>query len=332
MIKLSLVIDGNYLLYLSVFSLNNDVNLYTDLPTLLKKSLNILINKFHFEHIYFVSDSRQSWRKQFYKDYKGGRERDEKINWNEIFKIYDKFKSELTKPNITLHEINFLEGDDMVNYIVKKNNSLGISNLVISSDKDLHQLLAFNLNLNYINIITNFSHSDLKIYLPQNYNVFLNFVESNTNSSIFDLNDDNDFVDLMKDYIESSKIKEISAEQSLFVKIVSGDIGDNIQSVCLLPMKTDPKKLRGIADAGAYKVYQLYKDTYKDEIDFNSDIFIDNLLYIIRYYKKIDQSNLSLIDDIKAKIKNNIYLIRLDVEYIPEEYKTKMYNEFEFIK
>jgi len=291
-----------------------------------------MCSKFYFEHIYFVSDSRQSWRKSFYSDYKGNRERDEKIDWQEVFKIYDEFKKTIPKTNTTLHEINFLEGDDLINYIVRKNNSLGISNLIISSDRDLHQLLKFDLEKNYINIENNFKSTNLMIYLPENYNVFLNLVEEKAGSSIFDINDDNNFVSLIKDFVQTSKVKEVLAEKSLFVKLVSGDIGYNIQSICLLPMKSNPKKLRGIADAGAEKVYSLYKDTYSGEIDFNSEIFIDNLIYIIRYYKRIDQSNISLIDDIRNKIKNNLLLIKLDIDYIPEKYKNSMIEEFEFIK
>ena len=79
MINLSLICDGNYFLYRAVFILHRLKTLYGDLETLLLNDYNNMTNAYPFNVIYFVSDSKKSWRKAYYPEYKGKRKKEETI-------------------------------------------------------------------------------------------------------------------------------------------------------------------------------------------------------------------------------------------------------------
>lgn len=316
--KVSLVIDGNYLLHKDVYTLINEKTLYGDLPVLLNNNLNNLIKLYPFDTIYFVSDSKLRWRRDYYSEYKQNRVKDDKIDWKFIFQTYDKFKEDIKEmSNINFYEIDWIEGDDIVSYIVRKNNEVGISNFIMASDGDLHQLMNFDLGLEYINIMYNFKLSDERCYLPPNYNIFIDEMRTKSNSSLFDMSEDDEFLDFLEKLINKTKITEVSPEESLFCKMVSGDRKDNVPSVYI-------KGKRGIGKAGSLSIYKLYKETNQEIIDFDSEIFINNLTEIISYSKKITD------EEIKNEIKNNIIrnrkLLRLDENYLPTTLKEQVVN------
>lgn len=316
--KVSLVIDGNYLLHKDVYTLINEKTLYGDLPVLLNNNLNSLIKLYPFDTIYFVSDSKLRWRRDYYSEYKQNRVKDDKIDWKFIFQTYDKFKEDIKEmSNINFYEIDWIEGDDIVSYIVRKNNEVGISNFIMASDGDLHQLMNFDLGLEYINIMYNFKLSDERCYLPPNYNIFIDEMRTKSNSSLFDMSEDDEFLDFLEKLINKTKITEVSPEESLFCKMVSGDRKDNVPSVYI-------KGKRGIGKAGSLSIYKLYKETNQEIIDFDSEIFINNLTEIISYSKKITD------EEIKNEIKNNIIrnrkLLRLDENYLPTTLKEQVVN------
>lgn len=309
---MSLVIDGNYLLYRAVFILHRLKTLYVDLETLLLNDYNNLTNAYPFHIIYFISDSKKSWRKAYYSEYKGKRKKEEKIDWEFVFDTFDKFKENISRRhNCLLYQIDPFEGDDLIAHIVKETNKEGGSNLILSNDGDLHQLLKFSTTDNYINMIYNHKFQDEKIYVPKNYSIFIKYIEDTTEGDIFDLNDDIDFINYFDKLTNKAKIVQINNEESYFKKLVSGDSGDNILSVVKFTKET-----KGIGDAGSDSVYTMYKQKFPDEIDFDSDDFIKNLCDILAIYKKNKEI------DFKEKVLENIKLsrklTRLDGKYLPE--------------
>jgi 5'-3' exonuclease len=312
MIQLSLLIDGNYMLYRSVFILHRLKTLYGDLETLLLNDYNNISNAYPYQLIYFISDSKKSWRKTYYSEYKGKRKKEEKIDWDFVFDTFDKFKENIKhRHNCLLYQIDPFEGDDLIAHIIKETNKEGRSNLIISNDSDLHQLLKFNTTDNYINLIYNHKFQDEKLFVPENYQIFLKHIEDTTEGDIFDLNDDIDFINYFDKITSKAKIVEVNSEKSYFKKIVSGDSGDNILSVVKFNKET-----KGIGDAGSDVVYAMYKSKFPSEIDFDSDDFIKNLSDILSIYKKNKELNF------KSKVTENIkmsrMLTRLDGKYLPE--------------
>jgi len=320
MINMNLVLDGNYCLYRSVFILHKLRTLYGDLETLLLNDYNNISTAYPFNMIYFISDSKANWRKQIYKEYKGKRKKDEKIDWEFVFDTFDKFKEIIkTRHNCLTYQIDPFEGDDIIAHIVTESNKEGISNLMLSNDGDLHQLLDFSTTGNYINLMYNHKYQNEKLFVPENYRIFLKHIEDTTQGDIFDLNDDIEFINYFDKITSRATIAEVDKEKSYFKKVVAGDSGDNILSVVKFTPTT-----KGIGDTGSNKVYDMYKQKYPNDIDFDSDEFIDNLCDILYIYRKNKE------DDFKEKVKENIItsrtLTRLDGKYLPDGFHQILYE------
>ena len=317
--KASLVIDGNYLLHKDVFILYGMRTLYSDLGNLLRKDLHNLIKMNSYEHIYFVSDSKLRWRQEYYNEYKQNREQDDKIDWQFVYKEYAIFRNEIKQlSHVLSYEVDWAEGDDLIAYIVNENNKRGISNVIMAADGDLHQLIRFDLGLEYINIMYNYKFSDERTYWPKNYNVFIKEMYKVVGNTLWDMNDDTEFLTFLEDLEFKTKTKEVSPEESLFCKMVSGDKKDNVPSVYI-------KDKRGIGETGSLSIYRLYKETNQEMIDFDSDNFINRLVEIISYSKKITDDTVK--EDIKQKLVRNRKLLKLDENYLPVELKEQMVNK-----
>lgn len=317
--KLNLLIDGNYMLHKSVFTLTKTKTLYGDLDTLLNTEFKKLCNLYSFDNIYFLTDDRISWRKREYPEYKAKREKDQTIDWSFVYKTYDEFKERINeKLGIKLIHIPNAEGDDLIAYIVKESNKFGYSNLVVASDGDLYQLIDYDIFGGWINVLYNNQLSNEVIHVPVNYKVFIShFDVGQPISSLFDDDESTDYVEFLKKLISKCKVSQIQKEESLFIKLVHGDKGDNISSV--YESMTTTGGMRGIGLKGAQSLYSLYKETYPEDIDFKSDVFISRLKEMVCYWKKIDKQNLvSVKNNVEQKIKRNLKLIVLDKYYIPD--------------
>jgi hypothetical protein len=318
--KINLIIDGNYLLQKSVFVLFKLRSLYKDLPVILNKDFNILTNLYFFNKIYFISDSKTNWRKSIFVEYKGKRKKNENINWNEVYEIFDNFKNSIVKENYNFYQIDNLEGDDIISYVVNETNKKGESNLIIANDSDLFQLVNYDMVNKYINFMYNFKFNDERVYLPCLYNEYIDNID---NGDIFDdlfggSGDDTvEFLEFIKGLINTKKVIEIDSEKELFIKI-SGHNKDGIKSVYM-------KGNRGIGKIGSEKMYNLYKETYPDIIDFNSDDFKNRLIDIIKYYKKINDNDMD--NELRSRLNLNLKLVKLDKRSIPKKLYERMKNE-----
>jgi hypothetical protein len=321
-VKVNLIIDGNYLLYKDVFILKKTKTINQDLSTLLLKELNFIINSFNYDKIFFVSDIGQSWRKKLNKEYKV-REKDDSIDWDVVFREFNNIKNEISnRPNMNLLEIQNLEGDDIISFLVKKTNLEGNSNVIIAYDGDLHQLLKLDLHSKFINVMWNHSMSDERIFIPENYKVFLEHIKENSENDLFNMTNDDDFASFLSGIIKKSKVIDIIDERSLFIKLISGDVSDTIQSIAKVKDGKYSAETRGIGKDGALKCYNMYKELYPENIDFKSQIFIDNTADIVSYYKNIKDEN--SIEFMKERLKDNMKLIILDEEYLPEDLHKKL--------
>jgi len=83
---------------------------------------------------------------------------------------------------------------------------------------------------------------------------------------------------------------------------------------------------RGIGKDGAKTLYNLYKEVYPNEIDLNSDIFIDQLVKIISYSKKIKNSIIE--DQLKTNLIFNRKMVLLDIRYMPVIVKNNLENHY----
>lgn len=321
---LNLVLDGNYLLYKNTFILKKLRTLKQDLDELLMNDFKKIIKSYPFDNIYFVCDSnKNNWRRQLYPEYKAQREHDNSIDWQFVFATYAKFKNKIKKfKNVKFFEMEGLEGDDFIGYIVQESNKNGYSNVILSSDADNHQLLKQDLNGEWINFQWNYKFSDERLYLPNNYQLVIEKMVNSVNDNIFELDNSSEFSEWIETLISKTNVKSINSEESLFCKIVSGDKGDNIPSIIHSKMGKWDDEGRGIGSDGAKTLYKIYKEIHPESIDFDSDIFVDRLIDVTIYYKKVKENGVK--EKLKENIKLNRMLVRIDTQYMPLEYYKKL--------
>jgi 5'-3' exonuclease len=257
-----LIIDGNYILSRLVFTLHKNNLLFGALHKSLENTIRNYRKWYPFANVYLVSDSKEkSWRKQITSDYKATRKKDTDIDWNFVYQAYGEFKEEIKSISKIL-EAPHIEGDDWISFLVEKANAEGRSTIIVSNDYDIKQIVTFGLEPLYINIMTNEMYNKEKLFLPKNYQIFMNKVSKLPNDDIFNLNDNTEFLGLMNRFLTKYEINEINSVESLIVKIISGDTSDNIDSVW---SQTKNGKKRGIGAKGAKGIYDTYISEFESQ-------------------------------------------------------------------
>lgn len=315
---LNLIIDGNYLLHRHVHTLHKNNMLFGGLEKSLEFSITNYRKWYPFTKIYFVSDSKKkSWRTKLHKTYKAGRKKSSDIDWDFVYSTYNDFKIGLDSKKIKLFELDHIEGDDWVSFIVSETNKKKQSNLIVSNDYDIKQILNFNLNDLTINFMTNEVMFKQKYFLPKNYHLFLDKIKNTTSDSIFDMSDDNEFLTFMKEIQEKYQVVEIDSLHALLMKVISGDTSDNIQSV-YVSSKNDKK--RGVGEKTAEQIIEKYKIEFGEPSLSDPDLF-DNISDLICEKRKLNRNLLNVISE---NLKRNMNLINLNTDKLPMEVLDRM--------
>ena len=318
-----LIIDGNFVLNRMVFTLHKNNLLFGALHKSLETAVLNYKKWYPFANVYLVSDSKEkSWRKKLNQDYKANRKKDSDIDWEFVFSAYTEFKESMKWRGVKIMEAPHIEGDDWISFLVEKANRESRSSVIVSNDYDIKQLVTYSLEPLTINIMSNEIHNKQKLFLPENYQLFLNSINKLENNDIFNLNDNQEFVNLLSGFIEKYDINEVNPIEVLMIKLISGDISDNISSAWSI-VKNGKK--RGIGSSGAKSIFDEYL-VHFGEPDFNDPDLTENIADLICEKKKLSKSS---IGGIKTNIENNMKLILLNTEYMPEEIVQKMKDVYE---
>jgi len=313
-----LIIDGNFVLNRLVFTLHKNNLLFGALHTSLENAITTYKRWYPFANVYLVSDSKEkSWRKKLNPNYKAHRKKDTDIDWDFVFTCYNEFKDSIRGKGIKILEAPQVEGDDWISFLVERGNSEDRSTIIVSNDYDIKQLLKFSLDPLFINIMSNEFYNKQKLFLPENYQLFLNSFSKIDNNDIFNLNDNQDFYNLVTSFIEKYEIQEVNPVESLIIKIVAGDTSDNISSAFSI-IKNGKK--RGIAEKGAKNLFDEYIINF-GEPELNDPDLLENIADLICEKKKVSKSN---ILNIQKNLDKNLKLIYLKMDNLPEEIFTKM--------
>jgi 5'-3' exonuclease len=319
--KTNLIIDGNYLLNRLTFTLHKNNLLYGALSKSLENSINNYKRWYPFTNIYLVSDSKErSWRKNIYSDYKATRKKDSDIDWNFVFETYKNFKNSLT--SVKVLEAPTIEGDDWISYVVNKSNLDSMSTIIVSNDYDIKQLIRFEIEPLVINIMANEIYNKQKIFLPENYQLFLYELKKLPNNDIFDLNDNKEFISFLEGFVQKYDVNIVNWSESLFIKLVSGDKGDNIESAW---SQVKNGKKRGIGERGAKTIYDDYLKEF-GSIDWEDSDLYENIADLICEKKKLSKYQ---IQRISSKINYNSKIINLNLSNIPKEIVCMMEKIYE---
>lgn len=322
--NVDLLIDGNYILSKLVFTLHKNNLLFGALHQALDNTIKNYRKWYPFSNIYLVSDSKEkSWRKQIISHYKSTRKKDSDIDWGFVYQTYGEFKEEIKK-TIKVLEAPHIEGDDWLSFLVEKSNSEGRSTIIVSNDYDIKQIVSFGLDPLYINIMTNEMYNKQKLFLPKNYQLFLNKVNSFPNDDIFNLNDNSEFMSFIGNFIDKYEVNEINSTESLIIKIISGDTSDNIESVW---SQTKNGKKRGIGSKGAKGIYDTYIIEF-GEVNLRDPDLYENIADLICEKKKLSKTK---IDSIVDNIKSNMKLIDLRIDNLPKDITSKMISVYDNI-
>ena len=318
MIICDLIIDGNFILSKLVFTLNKNNILYGSLHQALDNAISNYRRWHPFANVYLVSDSKEkSWRKKLIGEYKSHRKKDSDIDWQFVYQAYSEFKEGLV--GVKVMEAPHVEGDDWISYISNKSNLEGRSTIIVSNDHDIKQLLTYNLDPLYINIMTNEMYGKEKLFIPNNYQIFINKVSKLPNDDIFNLNDNKEFLSLMDKFITKYTIIEINPIEELVIKLISGDKSDNITSAW---SQVKNGRKRGIGVKGAKGIYDSYIEEF-GEIDLDDPDLNENIADLICEKKKLSKTK---IEEIVENIEFNSKLIDLRLKNIPDEIIEKMKN------
>jgi 5'-3' exonuclease len=319
-----LIIDGNYILSRLVFTLHKNNLLFGALHRSLENTIKNYRKWYPFSNVYLVSDSKEkSWRKQMTSDYKATRKKDSDIDWTFVYQTYGEFKDEINS-YVKILEAPHIEGDDWISFLVEKANSEGRSTIIVSNDYDIKQIVNFGLEPLYINMMTNEMYNKEKLFLPKNYQIFMNKVSKLKNNDIFDLNDNTEFLSLMDRFLNKYDINEINSVESLIIKIISGDTSDNISSVW---SQNKNGKKRGIGAKGAKTIYDKYISEF-GEINLNDPDLYENIADLICEKKKLSKTKIEFIVD---NIRSNVKLIDLRINNLPTDIVDKMCNVYDKI-
>jgi len=317
---LSCIIDGNYILSKLVFTLHKNNLLYGALDQALENSILNYRKIYPFSDFYLVSDSKErSWRKELLTEYKTHRKKDSDIDWKFVYSTYEKFKSRLS--SIKILEYPRIEGDDWIAFLVQKLNEEKKSTMIVSNDYDIKQLISFDLDNMWINFMSNEMFNKQKIFLPNNYQMIIDKIKKLPSNDIFDLNDNSEFLSLFKKFETKYDTHIINKMESLFIKIVSGDSSDNIQSVYRV---TKNGRVRGIGAKGAKSIYDSYINEF-GEVSLDDPDLYENIADIICEKKKLSKS---MISKIVSNINGNMKLIDLRINNFPSEILNSMNDKF----
>ena len=321
---LDIIIDGNYILSKLAFTLHKNNLLFGSLYQALDNTIKNYRKWYPFSNIYLVSDSKEkSWRKQIISEYKSTRKKDSDIDWAFVYDTYAEFKEEMKK-SIKVLEAPHIEGDDWLSFLVEKSNREERSTIIVSNDYDIKQLVKFNLDPLYINIMTNEMYNKQKLFLPKNYQLFLNKVNSLPNNDIFNLNDNTEFISFIGNFIDKYEVNEIDSVESLIIKIISGDVSDNIDSVW---SQVKGGKKRGIGAKGAKTIYDTYITEF-GELSLEDPDLYENIADLICEKKKLSKTK---IDSIVQRIRGNFQLIDLRIDNLPQDITSKMSSVYDNI-
>jgi 5'-3' exonuclease len=315
--NVDLLLDGNYLLSKLVFTLHKNNLLFGALHKSLENTISNYRKWYPFANVYLVSDSKEkSWRKQLAGSYKATRKKDSDIDWNFVYNAYGEFKDSM-KGFVKVLESPHVEGDDWLSFLATKANNEGRSTIIVSNDYDIKQIVNYGLDPLFINIMTNEMYNKEKLFLPKNYQIFLNKVSKLPSDDIFNLNDNADFLLLLDRFIKKYEINEIDPVESLMIKVISGDTSDNIGSVWSV---TKNGKKRGIGKSGAESIYDEYLQEF-GEVNLGDPDLYENIADLICEKKKLSKTQIeSIVENIKA----NMRLIDLRLHNLPDEIINKM--------
>jgi len=338
--KFTLIVDGNYLLYstlsvIQLFSPKNTMFLKDNDEEIIRKDTNVLLEKLTqvyskdirsispiLENVVITVDDSNSWRKDLhltknYKGikkhlhYKGNRHKDESLNWNIIFEVFNSFlKGVALSSNVHFKSIPGCEADDLIFGYANYLSAMGKSSIIYSGDGDLKQCVGFNKSKNAF--IVQYQKQIKKMWIDRETALYL---KENQKSYL---------VDCIRSVVAntSSKLSVVNPFEVVLGKVLGGDVSDNIFPIIVESRQYKPtaKKAGEWFETG---VTNTIINNIQKEIEFSKYNVED--LFRSDFKKKLASSTLRnfktqnrySVDDIENNVDVNTTLVLLHKDTIP---------------
>lgn len=267
----------------------------------------------------FTSDSR-SWRKDVEIEdggYKSGRVKDENVDWTVFFDLMQAFGNHLEKMGFIFSKVEGAEGDDLLLYWSQKFNDEGQSCIIISGDKDLHQLARMK-GPDVWTAVWNSNSKKNILSVPRGWKEnWLN--EARTEISIFNMGSTiSPEKERLKEFIKKIDIEEIDSFPFIFNKILIGDKGDSVPSVW--EYESSGKTMR-FTPKSAEKIYNFFleskwKDVPMKFLSEDEDFLNWISPLILKISKGVDSTENR--KKVKSNFLRNLKLMWLEDSVIPE--------------
>jgi len=328
---INILCDGNYIFHKTfgifagygnvdpgkVFSKKSDQAMFIrKVATDLCSSLNNLPSG---GRLIFTADSK-SWRREIEIEnggYKSNRTKDENVDWTIFFDLMDSFGRQLEKMGFIYSKVNGAEGDDLLYMWSKYFNNNGEDCIVVSGDKDLHQLARFEGS----NWTITWNSNNKKNIVTTPIGWKSEWLEKEEEASIFNMgaviSPDKDKLKML---ISKCELNEVDREFFVLNKMFVGDKGDAVPSVWEIPqggktMGFTPKKSESLIEA--MNSSEEWKDLQPNEL-LKSDDFLNWAAgFILRSMKDVDSSDNR--KKVSENIRRNYKLMWLDESVMPEK-------------
>lgn len=266
----------------------------------------------------FTCDSR-SWRKDVEIEdggYKSNRVKDETVDWTIFFDLMNEFGKQLETQGFIFSKTKGAEGDDLLYFWSDYFNSIGEDCIIISGDKDMHQLARHN-EKGWTVIWNNNSKNNI-LAVPPGWEE--NWVNKNESISIFNMGSAiSPDKEKVKEFLKKVSIEEVQRRDFVFNKMLTGDKGDAVPGVWYTP--TSGGKFNGITPKKADQILEsLNTSRWKDSSFF--DMLQDQEFlswisgFILRILKDVDSSENR--KKVEKNLLRNYTLMWLDKSVMPE--------------
>ena len=266
----------------------------------------------------FTADSR-SWRKDVEIEgggYKSNRVKDDEVDWSVFFNLLTSYGEHLEKMGFIFSRVNGAEGDDLLYFWADYLNTKDENCIIVSGDKDLHQLARWK-NDNWT-IVWNANSKNNVLSVPENWED--RWLNKNSAASVFDMGSVMDpDKEKLKTFINKVEVNEIIPRDFVFVKMLVGDKGDAVPGIWEVQKGS---RTHRITPKKAEVILESLKSTEWSETPFSELIEDDNFLQWASKYC------LKLLDDVDSKenrekasenLKRNYKLMWLDKAVIPQD-------------
>jgi hypothetical protein len=270
--------------------------------------------------IIFIKDSH-SWRKELLleHEYKGNRKKtQDNIDMIGFGEAVNNFTETLVNFGIKVSFVNGSEGDDLIYAWSNCLFDSGKSSLILSTDKDLNQLVKC---VNDVHIIQ-YSPVSNKLYVSEESNFIIKNISEHKEIQMENLFDELFTISIENDpfekFVNGTDVEVVHPEEIRFIKIIGGDVSDNIYPV-YFKQGNGTTKSKGLGPKTVKKIYDTFKGKLGCEFDYhiysNDDVMklLCNIIYEVAKINDDEFTKRMLLENIKINTK----LVALTDESIP---------------